>query len=124
MKMTILTLALLACLPIVFGVVYAQNADTGAKLEPPTQLTARPADGKVSLRWRPSPSYAEADYTVYQATNRAGAFRKIGVTQSTEFMVTNLVNGATYYFRVTASLNRSAESVPSNLIAGTPESKK
>jgi fibronectin type 3 domain-containing protein len=122
--MTTLILASLACLPIAVGVGYAQKADTGAKLQPPTHLTARPADGKVSLRWRPSPSYAEADYTIYQTTNRIGGFRKIAMTQSTEFVATNLVNGTAYCFHVTASLNRSAESVPSNQIAATPGSKK
>jgi len=79
---------------------------------------------KVALEWGPSPSYAEADYTVYQSTNRKGAFQRIALTQGTNYVATNLVNGTIYYFHVTASLNASAESVPSNQIAATPASKK
>ena len=100
--------------------VYSKNPDFGARLNPPTGLTAQSGDHKVLLTWRPTTSYAEADYYVYQSTNPSQLLQRIGITTNTSYVVTNLTNGTTYFFCVTAALNGSAESVASNHVAATP----
>src|SRR6266436_5042478 len=78
--------------------LYSQNPDTGAKLNPPSGLTAKAGDQKVLLKWQPTNSYAEADYNIYQSTDRNGPFHKIATSKETIYTVANLTNGSTYYF--------------------------
>ena len=100
--------------------LYSQNPDTGARLNPPSGLTAEAGDQKVLLKWQATNSYAEADYNIYESTDRNGPFHKIATSKERIYTVANLTNGITYYFKVTASLNAAAESLGSNQVAATP----
>jgi fibronectin type 3 domain-containing protein len=106
------------------GSVYSRDADTGARLNPPTGLTADAGYQKVLLKWRATTSSAEADYNIYQSARRKGPFQKVATTPNEIYTVTNLTNGTTYYFKVTASLNASAESDYSNQATATPGLKQ
>lgn len=89
-----------------------KQADTGARLNPPTELAAALHDGRVLLTWKGTTSIAQSDYNIYQSISEKGPFQKIGSTIKTSFEVSGLETGKTYYFRVTALLNDVAESVP------------
>jgi hypothetical protein len=102
------------------GLDCARNPDTGARLTAPSKLTAAAGDQQITLTWQATPSYAEADYNIYQSTAAAGPFRIVATTKSTHFTITNLKNGSIYYFKVTASLNNAAESAFSNIIKAVP----
>jgi fibronectin type 3 domain-containing protein len=97
---------------LVTGACSRKQADTGARLNPPTQLAAALHDGRVILSWKGTSSIAQSDYNIYQSINEKGPFQKIGSTTKTSFEVTGLKAGTIYYFQVTALLNEVAESVP------------
>ena len=74
----------------------------------PAGLTATPGDGTVTLSWA-APASGGAPvtgYNVYQGTNPGGESRVpvngSSLVTATGYKVTGLVNGTTYYFRVTA----------------------
>ena len=97
-----------------------RNQDTGARLLPPGELTAAAGDQQITLTWRASISYNEADYNIYQSTGAEGPFNKVLTVKSTSAAVMNLKNGTIYYFKLTASLNNTAESVYSNTVKAVP----
>lgn len=114
MKETIWALITLVFISMFFiaGACSRKQADTGARLNPPTKLAAALSDGRVLLTWEGTTSIAQSDYNIYQSINEKGPFQKIGSTAKTSFEVTGLKEGKIYYFRVTALLNDVAESVP------------
>lgn len=124
MKLNSLTILLAAIFVPAIGFLYSRNPDTGARLNPPTELIAKSGDKNVLLKWRATTSYSEADYNIYQSTNSHGPFHKVATSKNNMYTVANLTNGTTYYFKVTASLNASAESGDSNQVTATPGFKK
>ena len=91
--------------------------------EAPTRLAAAPGDGQVTLSWAKPASDGGSPvtgYNVYYATspNFTGA-TEVRAGTGTALVVDRLVNGSTYYFRVTA-VNRLDESGPSNAVKAVP----
>src|SRR5262245_23845402 len=74
----------------------------------PTNLAATPGNGQVSLSW--NASSGAASYNVKRSTTNGGPYTTIatGVT-ATNFTNTQLVNGTTYFFVVSA-VNSAGES--------------
>src|SRR5205814_1316495 len=73
----------------------------------PAGLTATASDGKVTLSWTaPASGGAQvAGYNVYKGTKSGGETGPVNgssLVTATGYKVTGLVNGTTYYFRVTA----------------------
>jgi hypothetical protein len=78
----------------------------------------------VSLTWMPS-STVGADYNVYRSTVSGGPYSGVaGQLPTTAFTDTNVANGTTYYYVVTAicgltSVNCAGESTPSSEVSAT-----
>jgi Pel9A-like, right handed beta helix region/Fibronectin type III domain len=85
---------------------------------PPTGLAATPGNAQVTLSW--NASTGAASYNVKRSTTSGGPFSTIatGVT-TTSFTNTNLINGTTYHFVVSA-VNSAGESGNSNQASATP----
>src|SRR5205807_10421494 len=75
----------------------------------PTNLTAAPGNGQVTLSW--SAATGAASYNLYRSTTSGGEGSTPVVTgiASTSYTNTGLTNGITYYFRV-AAVNASGTS--------------
>jgi hypothetical protein len=83
----------------------------------PAGLTAAAGDGQVTLSWTAPASDGGSPvtgYNVYKGTTSGGETGPANGTlvTATGYKVTGLVNGTTYYFRVTA-VNKAGESKPS-----------
>jgi predicted phage tail protein len=89
----------------------------------PAGLAATPGDGKVALSWTAPSSDGGSQvtgYNVYVATSADfKAATKIPWGTGTAVTVTGLVNGTTYYFRVTA-VNKAGEGKPSSAVPAIP----
>jgi fibronectin type 3 domain-containing protein len=85
----------------------------------PTGLTAAPGNAQVTLNW--NASSGASSYNVKRSTTNGGPYTTIatGVT-STNFTNTQLVNGTTYFFVVSA-VNSAGESGNSNQASATPQ---
>jgi fibronectin type 3 domain-containing protein len=96
------------------------SAKPGAAAAPdaPTGLTASAGDGEVDLSW--SASAGATSYNVKRSTSDGGPYTTIapGVT-ATAFTDTNVTNGTTYYYVVSA-VNASGESADSAQASATP----
>src|SRR6266550_301228 len=100
------------------------NALVGSATPPPlpstpTNLTATPGNGQVTLFW--SAATGAASYNLYRSTTSGGEGSTPVVTgiASTSYTNTGLTNGITYYFRV-AAVNASGTSGQSNQASATP----
>ncbi|ATW25596.1 fibronectin type III domain-containing protein [Candidatus Formimonas warabiya] len=86
----------------------------------PASLSATAGDGQATLSW--SAAEGAASYNVYKGTS-AGEYDTTplgtGIT-GTSYTATNLTNGTTYYFAVTA-VNTAGESEKSNEAGATPK---
>lgn len=90
---------------------------SGAPL-PPSNLSAAPGNGEVTLNWNVSPG--ATGYNVKRATAGGGPYTTIASDISdTSHLDSGLSNGTTHYYVVTA-LNGSGESGPSNEVSATP----
>ena len=90
----------------------------------PSGLEATAGDGQVVLQWNPSPG--AASYSAYIADAPGAEQTSDGpvcttTAPSTTCTATDLTNGQTYYFEVTAT-NGSGSSGPSNEAKATPTS--
>jgi subtilisin family serine protease len=84
----------------------------------PTGLAATPGNGQISLSWT-APS-GVTSYTVKRSSTSGGPYTPIQTGISgTSIVDTGLVNGATYYYVVTA-VNAAGESPTSNEASATP----
>jgi hypothetical protein len=85
---------------------------------PPENLTAVASAGQVALSWSAA---AGADtYTVKRSEVSGGPYGDLATNLTlTTYTDTNVINGTTYYYVVTAS-NAAGESAPSNEVAARP----
>jgi hypothetical protein len=84
----------------------------------PTNLTATPGNGQITLSW--SPVYFATNYAVFRSTS-SGTETFLGWVNggSTNFTDTNVSNGTTYFYEITAH-NTAADSGFSNEASATP----
>jgi cellulose 1,4-beta-cellobiosidase len=97
----------------------ALSAYRGATTIPaaPTGLSASAGNGQVSLTWT-APTGATS-YNVKRATVNGGPYTTIASPTAASYTDTNVVNGMTYYYVVSA-VNSSGESPNSSQVSATP----
>jgi uncharacterized repeat protein (TIGR01451 family) len=83
----------------------------------PTQLTATPASGSVTLRW--NASAAASSYILRRATAGGGYTVVAAGLTSTNFTDTTVVNGTVYYYAVSAVI-AGAETCASDAVTAIP----
>lgn len=86
-----------------------------------TELTAAPGDGRVVLNW--SPALGATGYNVKRATASGGAYTTIAPNLAAlAYTNTDLVNGTTYYFVVSAigSFGEGGDSAEASAQPGSP----
>ncbi len=86
----------------------------------PTGLTATPGNARVTLNW--NASAGATSYNVKRSTgNPSGPYSPIATgATSTTYTDTNVVNGTTYYYVVSA-VNANGESADSTYVGATPQ---
>jgi len=98
--------------------------------DPPTSLDADRGNGQVELHWSAVSDPALAGYQVYYGTTQGGPYNGTDATEGaspisvgavTQFNLTGLSNGTTYFFVVTALDGEGNESAPSNEASATPQ---
>ena len=83
----------------------------------PGGVTATPGNGQATITW--APVSGATSYTLYRATSSgAEASYRSGITGSS-FTDTGLINGTTYYYKLTAS-NSAGESGRSSEVSAQP----
>ena len=70
----------------------------------------------ITLKWDPNPAPNLAGYRLYYGTSSGVYTQEINVGNMTATLVSNLREGRTYFFAVTA-YNTAAESLPSNEVS-------
>ena len=75
--------------------------------------------GSVSLQWDPNPEPNIAGYHLFVGPTSGNYTQQIDVGNTTTATVSNLVNGSTYFFVVTAYNTATMESPPSNEVSAT-----
>jgi fibronectin type 3 domain-containing protein len=83
----------------------------------PTGLMATAANAQVSLAW--TASAGATSYNVKRSTTTGGPYTKISSPTATNFTDTNLANGTTYFYVVSA-VNATGESANSAQASATP----
>ncbi len=89
---------------------------------PPTDLSASAGFGRVDLSWHAPVSDGGsplASYRIYRGTAPDALSQLVDSGLSTTYADTNVTNGITYYYRVSA-LSAAGESLPSNEADATP----
>jgi fibronectin type 3 domain-containing protein len=99
--------------------VQATATPLGNPPPPPTGLSATPGNAQVTLSW--NASTGAASYNVKRSTASGGPYSTIatGVT-TTSYTNTNLTNGTTYFYVVSA-VNSAGESGNSKQASATPQ---
>ncbi|HJX64835.1 MAG TPA: fibronectin type III domain-containing protein [Polyangia bacterium] len=85
----------------------------------PTNLLSTPGDSKVTLSWTAPTTGTVKSYVVTRTTAGADAHTDIPVPAATTYSDSELINGTTYYYVVSAS-NGSCLSVSSAAVPATP----
>ncbi len=99
------------------------EAGLAAVLAPPSALSATPGNGTASLQWTASSSKNVAGYKVYRAeANGSWPSTPLATVSSATLAYTDteLTNGSTYTYRVTAYESAGNQSNPSNQASATP----
>jgi fibronectin type 3 domain-containing protein len=73
----------------------------------PGALIATPGDAQVSLSW--GASQGATVYTIWRKTGATGTYASVGTSTTTTYTDKPLVNGTTYYYKITAG-NGSCDS--------------
>jgi hypothetical protein len=91
--------------------------------EAPTNLVANSGDGVVNLSWTASISPDVTTYSIYRSDTAAGNYTVLTDVGSafTSYADNTVVNGETYYYKLTATDDNENESGFSNTAVGTPE---
>ena len=90
-------------------------------LPAPTNLTATPGNGSVTLNFTPPANQGVFQTNIYESTNSSAAlsdYTLIGSTPGTTYTQTGLKNGTTYYYYV-ASQNAGDLGAPSKVVSAT-----
>lgn len=92
---------------------------TGIQAPPPAplNLVATPTYGNVNLTW--SAVSSATNYYVKRSTSTNASFSVINNTSATSYTDTNVLNGSTYYYVVSA-VNSSGEGPDSAIASATP----
>ncbi|MCB1686415.1 MAG: hypothetical protein KDI31_18095, partial [Pseudomonadales bacterium] len=88
----------------------------------PTDLSARPKNGKIQLVW----THTGADsYNVYRSASSGGPYTMIANTTSTysTYLDEGLTNGVRLYYVVTAVVDGVESTTPSNEASATPSAR-
>lgn len=120
----------LSCLLILGGVLVlgsgCDSSEPGTdqvnQLRPPQNVdaTATPGRRRVSISW--SLVEVAVSYSVYRSTTPSGATSEAPIAEDiegTSFVDTSVAFDSTYYYRVTATGSRGAESNPSEEVEVT-----
>ena len=98
------------------------SATTLADITPPavpSGLRAIPGDGRVTLDWADNSESDFDSYTVYRSTTSGSGYSMItSGLGSSAYADTNMINGLTYYYVVTATDTNSNESTFSSEVSG------
>jgi parallel beta-helix repeat protein len=89
----------------------------------PTGLHATAGDGQVALGWNANTEPDLAGYNVYRSTSQTGSYTKqnSSILTLTALTQTGLVNGTTYWYRVSALDKSGNESPQSAAVSATPQ---
>ena len=87
----------------------------------PTNLIATGGNAKVDLSW--DPVEGAASYIVKRSLTTGGPYEIITTTSAITYTDSNVTNGTTYYYVVSAEVN-GIESDPSNEASATPTAPK
>lgn len=96
----------------------AQLESAGTDIAAPAGLTALVSDGTVHLEW--GSVSGGSSYRLYRAAEQPVNPTLIAETADTFYTDTNLINGRTYYYSVTAVAAGSLEGPPSDQIPAVP----
>jgi endonuclease I len=104
--------------------LFDSNCGGGDIIPPaaPTGLAAVAGNGRVDLDWNDNAEADLAGYDVFRATASGGPFTKLNavLVGASLYADTTVVNGTTYYYRVTAVDMSSNASAPSATVSATP----
>lgn len=91
-------------------------------LLPPTGLTLSTVTtgGALSLTWDLHASPDWASFKLYRSLSGSSGFQLVVDQPAIQFVDSGLINGVTYYYHVTAIDLLGNESLPSNVVSGTP----
>jgi fibronectin type 3 domain-containing protein len=92
---------------------YSIDVKGTVTLNPPRNLTASAGDSEVILSWDVPVSESPSGYKVYRSTSENGTYSLLGSVSTNGASVSNLTNGSTYWFYVTATYS-SGDSPASN----------
>ncbi len=93
-----------------------------SKPSSPQDFTATHGDGSIRLAWiAPSDNGGSAitNYTVYRSFTEAGPYSALASPSITSFTDTNLTNGQTYWYRISA-VNALGEGALTDPVSSTP----
>jgi chitodextrinase len=99
-----------------FGGNFSGSGSLAVGFTPPS-LVATPGDGQVGLSWQAV--YGAVSYNVKRSTSSGAEVTIMNVT-GTSFTDVGLVNGTTYYYKVSAVDGSSNESADSAEVTATP----
>ena len=105
-----------------YGYLYGlYNQDTDPP-SAPAGLSATPGNQVVSLNWNDNPEGDVNGYNVYRATVSGGPYTKqnSSLISSSNYTDSNVTNGTTYYYVVTAADTSANESDNSTEMSATP----
>jgi hypothetical protein len=95
--------------------VSASGATNSPQIIPVTLTLSAPATtGTAALSWDPSTDTTSTKYNVYMGTQPGVYGAPVSVGLATNYMVSNLTSGKTYYFSVTVVNSAGSESPHSN----------
>ena len=95
----------------------------GVPPDSPTGLVATAADGAVDLEWDDNLDLDLQFYSVYRSEMSGSNFAVIAQPTESDYQDTDVVNGVTYYYTVSAVDDGDRESEPSAETEATPESR-
>ncbi|HWQ72474.1 MAG TPA: fibronectin type III domain-containing protein, partial [Desulfitobacteriaceae bacterium] len=101
-------------------VINSNDSDPPASPEAPA---LHPTDSSVALIWKANMDPDLEGYNLYRSTSPLTGFQKINSwvhTAGNSFNDSGLVNGSTYYYRITAIDNKGNESNPSDAVSALP----
>ena len=87
---------------------------------PPTNLTATPGNGVVTLTW--TASTGATGYNVKRATTSGGPYTQLAAPTSSGYTDSSVINGVTYYY-VVSTLTAAGESANSAEVSATPNAQ-